>query len=87
MPYYHPFSNPSAAAMMAAHHSGALTQSAQKTTEIAHILGSLGSDLNSIDLVNFDASLENKKLDTFLANPCTGTFHCKDGWIESSVQI
>jgi hypothetical protein len=67
-PYYHPFSTPSAAAMMIAHHSGTPLQSEQKTTQIAHILGSLGPDLNPLDLCNFDAALENKKLDAYLAS-------------------
>ena len=47
-PYFHPFSNPLAAVMMIAHHSGALTQSLGQTTRIAHILESLGSDLETV---------------------------------------
>jgi len=88
-PYYHPFSNPSAAAMMVAHHSGTSVQSVQKTTQIAHILGSLGSDLNALDLGNFNATLEHKKLDAYLANvPASeDIFHREDGWMESSVRI
>lgn len=88
-PYYHPFSNPSAAAMMVAHHSGTSVQSVQKTTQIAHILGSLGSDLNALDLGNFNATLEHKKLDAYLASVPAGEdiFHREDGWTESSVWI
>jgi len=85
--YYHPFSNPSVAAMMVAHHSGTHVQSAQKMTQIAHILGSLGSDLNPVDLSNFNVTLEHKKLDIFLATAPESAFHHEDGWIESLVQI
>jgi hypothetical protein len=73
--------------MMVAHHSGTPLQSVQKTTEIAHILGSLGSDLNPLDLVNFDARLENKKLDTYLTSASDGVLQREDGWIASSVRI
>lgn len=86
-PYYHPFSNPSAAAMMVAHHSGSPVQSVQQTTELAHILGSLGSDLSATDLTRFDASLENKRLDAFLADAPESTVHREDKWHESSVRI
>jgi Plavaka transposase len=86
-PYYHPFSNPSAAAMMVAHHSGTSVQSLQQTTQNARILGSLGSDLNPIDLINFDATRENKKLDAYLAGTSESTFRREDGWVESSVRI
>ena len=86
-PYFHPFSNPSAAAIMVAHHSGTSLQSLQKTSEIAHLLGSLGSDLNPIDLVNFDAALETKKLDAYLTSASGSTFPREDGWHESSVRI
>ena len=86
-PYYFPFSNPSAAAMMVAHHSGTPMQSIQKTTQIAHILGSLGSDLNPSDLITFNAALEHKKLDAYLASAPDGIFHREDGWLESSVRI
>lgn len=86
-PYYHPFSNPSAAAMMAAHHSGTPLQSAQKTALIAHILGSLGSDLNALDLSNFDIAQEHRKLDAHLACMPENAFHREDGWLESSVRI
>jgi Plavaka transposase len=87
MPYYHPFSNPSAAAMMVAHHSGALVQSLQQTTQIAHILGSLGSDLSPLDLSNFDATVENRKIDAYLTSTPENVFQREDGWLESSVQI
>jgi hypothetical protein len=82
IPYYHPFSNPSAAAMMVTHHLGTPLQSVAKTTQIANILGSLGSDLNYLDLLNFDATLENKKLDRYL----TG-MSGEDGWLETSIRI
>jgi len=84
-PYYHPFSNPSAAAMMVAHHIGTHMQSVQKTTEHAHILASLGSDLNPLDLGCFDAALENKKLDKYLTSAPESMFQREDGWLESSV--
>jgi hypothetical protein len=86
-PYYHPFSNPSAAAMMVAHHSGTVVKSAQQTTEMAHILGSLGSDLDPLDLSNFNAALENKKLDAYLDEVPANTFCREDGWLDSSVRI
>jgi hypothetical protein len=86
-PYYHPFSNPSAAAMMVAHHCGSVVQSVHHTTQLAHILGSLGSDLNPSDLGSFSAALENKKLDAVLASEAQNTFHLGDGWAESSVRI
>ena len=86
-PYYHPFSSPSAAAMMVAHHSGGPVQSIQQTNRIAHILGSLGPDLNPMDLATFDAALEHKRLDVYLANRHEGEFHREDGWLESSVRI
>lgn len=86
-PYYHPFSNPSAAAMMLAHHSGVPVQSLQQTTWIAHTLGALGSDLSPLDLSNFDAAVENRKLDAYLTNASDNVFHREDGWHESSVQI
>jgi hypothetical protein len=84
-PYYHPFSNPSAAAMMVAHHFGTVVQSIQHTTQIAHILGSLGSDLNLLDLISFNAAQKNKKLDACIASAAENTFHLKDGWVESLV--
>lgn len=87
MPYYHPFSNPSAAAMMVAHHSGTPLQSIQKTTSIAHILGSLGEDLDPLDLCNFNATLENKKLDSYLTSASGTAFNHEDGWKESSVRF
>jgi hypothetical protein len=86
-PYYHPFSNPSAAAMMVAHHSGTHTLSGQQTTRIARILGSLGSDLNHLDLCDFDAALENKRLDAYLASVPESTFLREDGWKKSSARI
>jgi hypothetical protein len=87
-PYYHPFSNPSAAALMVIHHLGSPVQSVQQTTWMARILGSLGSDLSPVDLSNFDAALENKKLDKYLVSLFEATaFHCEDGWRDSSVQI
>jgi len=85
--YYHPFSNLSVAAMMVTHHLGTSLQSLQKTTDIAHILGNLGSDLNPNDLLNFDAALENKKLNGYLASESDSTFCHEDGWLKSSVHI
>jgi hypothetical protein len=86
-PYFHPFSNPSAAAVMVAHHSGSLTQSLGQTTRIAHILGSLGSDLDPDDLLAFDATLENRKLAAYLASPPDTMSPREDGWSKSSVRI
>ncbi len=86
-PYYHPFSNPSAATMMAAHYSGTPLQSAQKTTLFAHILGSLGSDLDPSDLCNFNITRENKRLDSYLTSASETAFQSEDGWLESSVKI
>lgn len=86
-PYYFPFSNLSATAMMVAHHSGTPVQSAQQTTNVAHILESLGPDLNPLHLCNFNTALENKRLDAYLASASESAFHPEDGWIESSVQI
>jgi hypothetical protein len=54
---------------------------------MAHILGSLGSDLNALDLSNFNAAVENRRLDAYLASVSEGTFHREDGWLTSSVQI
>jgi len=54
--------------MIVAHHLGTPVQSAQKTTQIAHILESLGLDLNPVNLSNFSANLKHKKLDTYLAS-------------------
>jgi hypothetical protein len=54
---------------------------------MAHILGSLGSDLCPSELSNFSAALENKKLDDYLASSAESTFHHEDGWLESSVRI
>jgi hypothetical protein len=73
-PYYHPFSNPSAAVMMVAYHSGTRLQFAQQITLIARLLGSLGSDLNTLDLGNFDAALEDKKLYAYLASAPKSVF-------------
>ena len=87
MPYYHPFSSPSAAAMMLAHHSGMSVQSLRQTTRIAHTLGDLGSDLNPLDLSNFDAAVENRRLDAYIASASESVFHREDGWLESSVRI
>ena len=87
MPYFHPFSSPSAAALMLAHHSGAPTQSLGQTTQLAHILGSLGSDLNHIDLLNFDAARENRRIDDYIASTSDNIFQREDGWQESTVQI
>ena len=86
-PYYHPFSNPTAAAMMVAHHLGGPVQSEQKTDQIARILASLGSELNHLDLSNFKTAVEHKKLDAYLANAPESMFHREDGWQESSVKI
>jgi hypothetical protein len=86
-PYYHPFSNPSAAAMMVAHHSGTHLQSVQQTTQTAHILGGLGLDLNPMNLSDFNVALEHKNLDTYLAGEPESPFHREDGWLESSVRI
>src|SRR5882762_341639 len=59
-PYFHPFSNPSAAAMMVGHHSGTSSIfSVHQTNRIAHLLGRLGSDINPMDLNNFDATRES----------------------------
>jgi hypothetical protein len=55
--------------------------------QIAHVLGSLGSDLDPVDLGNFNAALEHKKLDTYLANAPGSVFHHEDGWLESLVRI
>ncbi len=62
-------------------------QSNDKTTKFTHTLGSLGFDLNPVDLCNFDATLENRKLNTYLAGALDSTFPHKDGWLESSVRI
>jgi hypothetical protein len=86
-PYYFPFSSPSAAAMMVTHHLGTSVQSVEKTTQIASILGSLGSDLDPLDLLNFSATVENRKLDDHLANAAESTFHREDGWLNTSVRI
>jgi hypothetical protein len=40
-----------------------------------------------VDLGNFNATLEHKKPDTYLANAPRSVFHYEDGWLESSVQI
>src|SRR6266403_1696630 len=85
--YYHPFSNLLAAAMMVTHHSGTPVQSLQKTTQIAHILGTLGSDLDASDLGNFNATVENKSIDSYLSTTSGAMFHCEDGWLNSSIQI
>jgi hypothetical protein len=86
-PYYHPFSNPTAAAAMVAHHSGTPVKSIQETTKMLRIIGSLGSDINPVDLVNFDGTLEHKRLDAYLASASESVFHREDGWLESTVQI
>jgi hypothetical protein len=86
-PYYHPFSNPSAAAMMVIHHLGSSTLSLQRTSDIAHILGGLGSDLSLLDLTNFNAAVENRKLDAYLTSAPENMFQREDGWQESSVRI
>lgn len=86
-PYYHPFSNPSAAAMMVAYHLGNHVQPAQRVTQFARILGSMGSDLNPLDLSDFDGFLEQKKLDTYLATAPENAFRCEDGCLESSDRI
>jgi hypothetical protein len=86
-PYYYPFSNPTAAAMMVTHHLGTPIQSAEKTTAIAHTLACLGSDLSILDLGNFDTAVENRKLDAHLASMSDSMFHREDGWLESSVRI
>jgi len=86
-PYYHLFSNPLAAAMMLVLHSGISVQSLRQTTQITCILRGLGSDLNPLDLSNFDAAVKNRKLDAYLTNATEAVFHCKDGWQESLVRI
>jgi hypothetical protein len=86
-PYYHPFSNPSAAAMMVAHYLGGPTQSLQQTTQIARILAGLGSDLSASDLGNFNPAVENRKLDAYLTSASESAFQSEDGWLESSVKI
>src|SRR5260370_19006814 len=85
--YYCPFSSLLAMAMMVAHHLGGPVQSNDKTTKFMHTLGSLGFNLNPVDLCNFNATLENRKLDTYLTGMPDSTFPHKDGWLESSVQI
>lgn len=60
--------------MMVAHHSGTHLQFAQQIALTARILGSLGSDLNILDLGNFDAALENRKLDAYLASAPESVF-------------
>jgi hypothetical protein len=86
-PYYHPFSNPSAAAMMVIHHLGSSTLSLRRTNDMAHILGGLGSDLSFLDLTNFDATVENRKLDAYITSAPENIFQREDGWQESSVRI
>jgi len=54
---------------------------------MTYILGSLGLDLDPLDLSTFDATLEHKKLDAFLATASEDAFHHENGWIESSVRI
>jgi hypothetical protein len=73
--------------MMVTHHMGTPVQSIQQTTQTARILGSLGSDLDPSDLSNFDASLETKKMDTYLASASESTNPREDGWHSSSVRI
>ena len=85
--YYHPFSNPSAAAMMALHHLGGPTLSCQQIICIAHTLGDLYSDLSDQDLRNFSATVETRRLDACIASTLENVFQHEDGWLESSVQI
>jgi len=87
VPYYHPFSNPSAVAMIVAHYLGGSVQSLRKTSEIAHILEHLYSDLSPLDLCKFDTAVENRKLDAYLISTSESMFHHEDGWQESSVRI
>ena len=86
-PYYHPFSSPLAAAMMVAHHSGVPMQSSCKTDQTAHLLGSLGSELNASDLLDFSIAIEHKKLDDYVTSILKNMFQHEDGWCKSSVQI
>jgi hypothetical protein len=79
--------------MMVAQYSGTPLQSAQKANLIARVLGSLGTDLNPMDLFNFNIVTETKRLDLYLAStPDSETaqetaFHREDRWTESSVLI
>jgi hypothetical protein len=86
-PYYYPFSNPSAAAIMVGHYSGGPVLSKDKMTKLARTLGSLGFDLDPVDLCNFDTALETRKLDTYLTSALESTLPREDGWLESSVRI
>lgn len=84
-PYYHPFSNPLAAAMMLAHHSGgSSTLSAQRTNETARILASMSAEATLSDLANFNTRVENGKLDAYITS---ASFQDEDGWQESLVRI
>lgn len=86
-PYYHPFSNPAAAAMMVAYYSGAPVQSVNKTDQTALLLGSLWPDINPSDLCNFSAAVEKKRLNDYLTSASESSFQHEDGWLESSVRI
>ena len=77
--YYCPFSSLLAMAMMVAHHLGGPVQSNDKTTKFVHTLGSLGFNLNPVDLCNFDATLENRKLNAYLAGAPDSMFPHEDG--------
>ena len=87
VPYYLPFSNPSAAAMMVIHHLGGPTQSRQQSTHISSILGDLYSDLSDLDLRNFNTTTETRRLDAYIAGASESAFQHEDGWTESSVRI
>ena len=88
LPYYHPFSNPSAAAMLAIHHLGASsTRSINHTNGMANILVGLDTELSISDLSKFSAAVEHRKLDDYLSSTPDSRFQHEDGWIESSVRI
>ena len=86
-PYYHPFSNPSGAAMMVTHHSEIPMQSLCKTDQITHLLGGLKLELNTSDLLNFSIAVEHKRLDHYVTSIPENIFQCKDSWHKSSVWI
>lgn len=62
-------------------------QSIQKTTEIVHILEDLYLNLSLLDLCNFDAAMENRKLNAYLNSASEFMFYCEDEWLESSIRI
>jgi hypothetical protein len=84
-PYYHPFSNPSAAAMMVIHHLGTSTRSIQQTNEMANIMVGLDTDFSLSNLGKFNAAVEYRQLDAYLSSMSGSTFQHEDGWLESLV--